>query len=118
MSLKLKELGDWKMLCQEDKKMLYRVSFCQTFSEFQHPTGTWRLVLGVVLFVSSWGFWLMIFTEYYVRDTPPESLEEFNQKEQLRRMLEIRANPIDGISSYWNYDREDWRWVKITKLDD
>merc|ERR1711911_474652 len=37
--LKEKEKGDWKKLTIEEKKALYRASFCQTFSEMKAPTG-------------------------------------------------------------------------------
>ncbi|MDK0628425.1 cytochrome c oxidase IV family protein, partial [Clostridium perfringens] len=47
-ALREKEKGDWKQLCCEEKKALYRASFCQTFSEFQHPTGQWKFILGCV----------------------------------------------------------------------
>ncbi|XP_026318273.1 cytochrome c oxidase subunit 4 isoform 1, mitochondrial-like [Hyposmocoma kahamanoa] len=62
--LRQREKCDWRMLCCEEKKALYRASFCQTFSEFQHPTGTWKLQIGVTLFVCSLGFWCMMFRYY------------------------------------------------------
>lgn len=39
----------------------------------------------------------------------PESFNEENQKAQLRRMLDLRVNPIEGISSKWDYEKDDWK---------
>ncbi|XP_059061336.1 cytochrome c oxidase subunit 4 isoform 1, mitochondrial-like [Achroia grisella] len=109
-ALREKERGDWKLLCCEEKKALYRASFCQTFAEFQHPTGTWKFVLGGVFFLTSFAFWAAMYNHYYVAGPLPASLSKASQKAQLRRMLEIRANPIDGISSKWDYDNDRWKY--------
>ena len=37
--LKEKEKGDWKKLTKEEKKVLYRASFCQIIIEVEAPTG-------------------------------------------------------------------------------
>lgn len=52
-ALKEKEKGDWKRLSIEEKKALYRASFCQTFSEFKAPTGEWKMAIGGVLIAVS-----------------------------------------------------------------
>ncbi|XP_004926951.1 cytochrome c oxidase subunit 4 isoform 1, mitochondrial [Bombyx mori] len=108
-ALREKEKGDWKLLCCEEKKALYRASFCQTFAEFQHYTGEWKLILGYLLIALSFPFWAMIFNHYYVYEPLPESLSKESQKAQLRRMLELRVNPIDGLSSKWDYDNDRWK---------
>ncbi|KAJ2940955.1 hypothetical protein O0L34_g10216 [Tuta absoluta] len=110
-ALRIKEKGDWRMLSCVEKKLLYRASFCQTFSEFQANTGQWKLILGGVLFVTSFGFWFMIFTASFVNDERPASLSLENQMIQLRRMIELHVNPIDGISSLWNYDEDEWKAI-------
>ncbi|KAG6452933.1 cytochrome c oxidase subunit 4 isoform 1, mitochondrial [Manduca sexta] len=108
-ALREKEKGDWKLLCCEEKKALYRASFCQTFAEFQHPTGQWKFILGFVLIGVSFSFWAIMFNHYYVWDPLPPSLSKESQKAQLRRILELRVNPIDGISSKWDYDYDRWK---------
>lgn len=52
-----KEKGDWKKLSIEEKKVLYRASFCQTFSEMKAPTGEWKGILGMMIFVASLTLW-------------------------------------------------------------
>ncbi|XP_026318306.1 cytochrome c oxidase subunit 4 isoform 1, mitochondrial-like isoform X1 [Hyposmocoma kahamanoa] len=110
VAIKEREKCDWRVLCCEEKKALYRMSFCQTFAEFQHNTGTWKLILGTVLFLTSLGFWCMMFSHYYIYEPLPISLSTMSQKAQLRRMIELRVNPVDGITSHWDYDYDRWKW--------
>ncbi|XP_075985627.1 uncharacterized protein LOC142982828 [Anticarsia gemmatalis] len=109
-ALREKEKGDWRMLCCEEKKALYRASFCQTFSEFQHNTGQWKGIMGGVFLLTSFTFWVFMFNHYYVVEPLPASLARTAQKAQLRRMLELRVNPIDGLSSKWDYDNDRWKY--------
>ena len=46
--LREKEKGDWKKMTVEEKKALYRASFCQTFAENTAPTGEWKAIVGKV----------------------------------------------------------------------
>ncbi|XP_018354046.1 PREDICTED: cytochrome c oxidase subunit 4 isoform 2, mitochondrial-like isoform X2 [Trachymyrmex septentrionalis] len=61
MALREKEKGDWKKLSIEEKKLLYRASFRQTFSEMDAPSGEWKGILGMALLVSSAGIWLYLY---------------------------------------------------------
>lgn len=56
-ALREKEKGDWNKLSLEEKKALYRASFCQTFAEFMAPSGEWKTVLGGVFVLCSLGLW-------------------------------------------------------------
>lgn len=58
--LKEKEKGDWKKLTMEEKKALYRASYCQTFAEIEAPTGEWKSVFGLTLILVSVGLWMFI----------------------------------------------------------
>ncbi len=55
----------------EEKKQLYRASFCQTLSEVEAPTGEWKGVLGcgfVLITLGIWGYIaLKLFGEYTIR---------------------------------------------------
>lgn len=67
-ALREKEKGDWNKLTLEEKKALYRASFCQTFAEMKAPTGEWKSVVGVSLIAASlavWIYmWMKVFGEY------------------------------------------------------
>lgn len=49
-ALREKEKGDWNKLTIEEKKKLYRASFCQTLVEIEAPTGEWKAIMGWVMF--------------------------------------------------------------------
>ncbi|ESO87908.1 hypothetical protein LOTGIDRAFT_98823, partial [Lottia gigantea] len=42
LALRAKERDDWSTLSVEDKKALYRASFCNNFAEMRAPTGYWK----------------------------------------------------------------------------
>lgn len=52
-ALREKEKGDWKKLSVQEKKALYRASFCQTFAEMKYPTGEFKMHVGVALIAAS-----------------------------------------------------------------
>ncbi|KAH8235317.1 hypothetical protein KR038_010392 [Drosophila bunnanda] len=108
-AIREKELGDWKLLALEDKKLLYRYSFCQTFAEFQHFSPDWKLALGLPLWLLAiaCGITVMLKTAMYKKT--PDTFEEDRQSAQLRRMIQIQVNPISGVSSKWDYSANKWK---------
>merc|ERR1712226_1682202 len=56
-TLRAKEAGDWKKLTLEEKKALYRASFCQTLAEVEAPNGEWKSIVGCVMVAVSVGIW-------------------------------------------------------------
>ncbi|KAK9872540.1 hypothetical protein WA026_018005 [Henosepilachna vigintioctopunctata] len=109
LALRKKELGDWKNLSIEEKKALYRASFCQTFAEFQATSPEWKQIVGVSLVVISLGLWVYYGLVAFVYPPLPETFSEESRKAQLRRMLDLQTNPIQGISSKWDYEKDEWK---------
>ncbi|CAK1543334.1 unnamed protein product [Leptosia nina] len=72
-ALREKEKGDWHKLTVEEKKALYRASFCQTFAEFQAPTGQWKGALGWSLVMASLSLWIYMGVKLFVYSPLPDS---------------------------------------------
>jgi len=108
-NLRKKEAGDWKKMTKEEKKALYRASFCQTLVEVEAPTGEWKSITGIMLCCISIGLWGYIWMKTFVYNPLPDSItDEEKQKAQIERMIAMRVNPIEGLTS--NYDYEKGRW--------
>ncbi|XP_047540287.1 cytochrome c oxidase subunit 4 isoform 1, mitochondrial [Vanessa atalanta] len=107
--LREKEKGDWRKLTLEEKKALYRASFCQTFAEFQAPTGEWKGALGWALCIASLSVWIYMAMKLFVYSPLPASFDDEHQKAQLKRMLDLKVNPVDGLSSKWDYENNRWK---------
>ncbi|XP_042880908.1 cytochrome c oxidase subunit 4 isoform 1, mitochondrial-like [Penaeus japonicus] len=108
-ALREKEKGDWTKLTLEEKKALYRASFCQTFAEMKAPTGEWKSVLGISLIAASLAVWVYMWMKLYVYSPIPETLSAEKQEAQLKRMIALRSNPVQGLSSQWDYSKGDWK---------
>jgi cytochrome c oxidase subunit 4 len=63
--LREKEKGDWRKLTLEEKKALYRASFCMTFSEINAPTGEWKSIIGLACVFVSIAIWLIILEKLF-----------------------------------------------------
>ncbi|CAG9764741.1 unnamed protein product [Ceutorhynchus assimilis] len=109
LALREREKGDWKQLSIEDKKALYRASFRQTFAEFKAPTGEWKYMVGVTLSLISAALWVFFGLKTFVYAPLPDSFKEENRAAQFRRILDLQVNPIEGISSKWDYEKDDWK---------
>ncbi|KAJ8934522.1 hypothetical protein NQ314_013305 [Rhamnusium bicolor] len=108
-----KQKGDWKLLTLDEKKTLYRSNYGQTFAEFQAPaSGEWMLVIGYGLMISSLGIWLFIWLKLFVIKDLPETFKPSLIRAQMRRMIDLQVNPIQGLASNWDYEKKDWKVKK------
>merc|ERR1719290_729169 len=102
--------GDWKKMTLHEKKELYRFSFCQTVVEYNAPTGEWKKISGIALFFISLGIWGVIWLKMFVYDPQPTTIsDEEYQKAQIKRMIDMRVNPIDGFASRYDYENNKWK---------
>lgn len=92
-------------------RLLIRASFCQTFSEFKVSNlGEWKSVTAGVLFLLCVPLWLYYYFKLTIyADMMPDSFKEENRAAQFRRLLDLRVNPIRGLASRWDYDKDDWK---------
>jgi len=109
VALREKEKGDWKKLSIEDKKTLYRTSFCQTYSEMRAPTGRWKSMVGWVFFWLSFAYWIYMWQKLYVYPPLPESFSLERRQAQLKRMIDMKVDNIDGLTSHWDYENNRWK---------
>jgi len=108
-ALRVKEQGDWKSLSLADKKALYRASFRQTFTEFQAPTGEWKGIIGLVLMGLSVTGLVFTWIKHYVLPPLPHTITKEWQEKQLENMIRQRQGAVEGISSHWDYEKNDWK---------
>lgn len=109
LALREKEKGDWHKLTIDEKKALYRASFCQTFSEVNAPTGEWKSIVAVVLLGVSFTCWITLYIRKFVLPPLPETITKEWQEKQLERMVKERQGAIEGVSSRWDYENNRWK---------
>ncbi|XP_008316518.1 cytochrome c oxidase subunit 4 isoform 2, mitochondrial [Cynoglossus semilaevis] len=108
-SLKKKEEGPWSQLTKEEKIALYRMMFCQTFPEMKQPSDEWKTVVGVALIFLGISGLVVWWQKVFVYPKTPRTFDEEWQAKQLKRMLDMRANPVEGFSAKWDYEKGQWK---------
>jgi len=109
LSLREKEKGDWKNLSAEEKKALYRSSFCQTFSEMRAPTGEWKSILAAVIGCIAITGWTYLFMKKFVYPPMPHTITKEWQEANVQRMIQQRTGAIEGVASNWDYEKGQWK---------
>lgn len=109
-ALRAKEKDSWKALTIDEKKKLYRYSFCQTFKEMEAPTCEARKIIGNVLMLISVPLILYTIAKNTVFQPLPDSLSDQGKKRLVRWYIDARADPMNGgISSKWDYEKNEWK---------
>ncbi|XP_029362282.1 cytochrome c oxidase subunit 4 isoform 2, mitochondrial [Echeneis naucrates] len=108
-SLKQKEKGPWGQLSKEEKLALYRLSFCKTFAEMKKQSDEWKTVLGTVFLFLAFSGLVVWWQKVYVYPKTPRTFDEDWQAKQLQRMLDMRMNPVQGISAQWDQEKGQWK---------
>ncbi|KAI1731744.1 cytochrome c oxidase subunit IV domain-containing protein [Ditylenchus destructor] len=114
LPIKEKELGDWKALTFDEKKLLYRYSFQQTLAEYEAPTGYWKPITAGILFVLSLSFFYTAFLKKYVYPPIPPTFENEFREAMTEKELVLWYNPTLGkgapATMATKYDYENNRW--------
>jgi len=103
-----KELGSWKNLTKDEKKELYRYNFCETYAEFDGPNGYGRSMVGLYFFWIAIALWGIIFVKS-ISPPLPETFSDEGRLWQVKRMIDMRVNPVDGLASKWDYEKGRWK---------
>ncbi|KAM4610006.1 cytochrome c oxidase subunit 4 isoform 2, mitochondrial [Polymixia lowei] len=108
-SLKQKEKGPWNQLSKEEKIALYRLMFCQTYPEMKQPSHEWKTVIGgMLIFIGITGL-VVIWQSHFVFPPRPRTFDEEWQAKQVKRMLDMKVNPIEGFATNWDYEKGQWK---------
>nr|XP_006008802.1 PREDICTED: cytochrome c oxidase subunit 4 isoform 1, mitochondrial-like [Latimeria chalumnae] len=108
-ALKEKEKGSWKNLSDEEKVALYRITFHQTYAEMKKPSNEWKTVLGgTFLFIGFTGL-VVWWQRLYVFPPAPHTFSEDWIAKQTKKMIDMRVNPIEGLASNWDYEKNEWK---------
>ncbi|XP_077982681.1 cytochrome c oxidase subunit 4 isoform 1, mitochondrial-like [Glandiceps talaboti] len=108
-ALRAKELGDWKSLAAEEKVALYRLAFHKSYADMKAPTGEWKVIVGGIFFAIAISAGLYMFQKQYILPPPPHTLCDEWQEKQRDYMIKMRNQPIQGIASEWDYDKNQWK---------
>merc|ERR1711944_51818 len=107
--LREKEKGDWKKMTIEEKKVLYRASFCSTLAEMTAPTGEWKRVSGYVLIALGISLWMVIWTQKYAIPGGLRTLEPEYIKANIQKRIDMEMGPIEGVASQYDYEKNQWK---------
>ncbi|XP_018593119.1 cytochrome c oxidase subunit 4 isoform 2, mitochondrial [Scleropages formosus] len=108
-SLKRKEKGPWTELSKEEKIALYRLMFRKTYAEMNTSSNEWKTVLGGIFFFVGFTGLVVFWQRRFVFPPRPRTFEDEWQAKQVKRMLDMRINPIEGVSSKWDYEKNRWK---------
>ncbi|XP_056588703.1 cytochrome c oxidase subunit 4 isoform 2, mitochondrial [Triplophysa dalaica] len=108
-SLKQKEKGPWNNLSKEEKLALYRMTFNMTYAEMKRPSSEWKTVLGGIFFFIGLTGLVVLWQRFYVYPPRPRTLDDEWQSMQVKRMLDMRMNPVEGFSAQWDYEKGQWK---------
>ncbi|XP_019391517.1 PREDICTED: cytochrome c oxidase subunit 4 isoform 1, mitochondrial [Crocodylus porosus] len=108
-ALKEKEKASWNALSIDEKVALYRIKFNQSFAEMNKGTKEWKTIFGATAFFLGFCGLALIWEKKYVFTPVPHTLSEDWVAKQTKRMLDMRINPVEGISSKWDYEKNEWK---------
>lgn len=108
-ALKEKEKGSWATLNKEEILSLYRIQFNNSYAEMNKPSMEWKTVVGGILFMFGITGLIIWWQRLYVYGDVPHTLSEEWKAQQLKRMLDMRVSPVEGLSSKWDYDKNEWK---------
>ncbi|UXI19170.1 slowmo protein [Sarcoptes scabiei] len=107
--LREKEKNDWKQLTLEEKKKLYRHSFCLTLSEIEAPTGEWKYQLSIIFFLVGIALYYFSFARRHFFAPLPKSMTPEGKQETRDMEILYKSNPIFGLASKFDYEKGDWK---------
>lgn len=110
LALREKEKGDWKKMSLDEKKALYRASYCSTYAEMAaRLNGEWKSILAGSIFFITVGIWGCIFLKHFVYSPLPRTATKEWREAELKRQIDQQQGIVQGVSSRWDYDKKEWK---------
>lgn len=108
LALRKKEKGDWKQLTLEEKKQLYRNTFCQTYAEMTAPTADWKRITALFFYTIAASILLFLYNVTYYGRRPVTYDREHHQA-MLASMLMKNVGRYSGVSSKYDFEKNEWK---------
>ncbi|NXO44887.1 COX41 oxidase, partial [Locustella ochotensis] len=108
-ALKEKEKASWSALSVEEKVELYRIKFNETYAEMKKGTNEWKTILGGILFFLGVTGIILIWQKHFMYGPVPHTFSDEWVSAQTKRMLDMRVNPVEGISAQWDFEKNEWK---------
>ncbi|XP_078527161.1 cytochrome c oxidase subunit 4 isoform 1, mitochondrial isoform X1 [Lissotriton helveticus] len=108
-ALKEKEKGSWTSLNNSEKLELYRIKFNATYAQMNQGSSEWKTICGGALFFVGLTALIVMWQRKYVFGDVPHTFSDDWIEKQTKRMLDMRVNPIEGFSSKWDYEKNEWK---------
>ncbi|NXM53638.1 COX41 oxidase, partial [Illadopsis cleaveri] len=88
---------------------VYRMKFNESYAEMKKGTNEWKTILGGVLFFLGLTGLVLIWQKHFMYGPIPHTFSEEWVSAQTKRMLDMRVNPVEGISAHWDFDKNEWK---------
>uniref|UniRef100_A0A9R1SHF0 Cytochrome c oxidase subunit 4 n=2 Tax=Cyprinus carpio TaxID=7962 RepID=A0A9R1SHF0_CYPCA len=88
---------------------ILKIMFNATYAEMKKPAAEWKTVLGGIFFFIGFTDLVVLWQRYYVYPPHPPTLDDEWQAMQVKRMLDMRVNPVEGFSAKWDYEKGQWK---------
>ncbi|XP_050629711.1 cytochrome c oxidase subunit 4 isoform 1, mitochondrial isoform X2 [Macaca thibetana thibetana] len=108
-ALKEKEKASWSSLSMDEKVELYRIKFKESFAEMNRRSNEWKTVVGTAMFFIGLTALVIMWEKLYVYGPLPQTFDKEWVAMQTKRMLDMKVNPIQGLASKWDYEKNEWK---------
>lgn len=108
-ALKEKEKASWSSLSMDEKVELYRIKFKESFAEMNRRSNEWKTVVGTAMFFFGITALIIMWEKRYVYGPLPQTFDKEWVAMQTKRMLDMKVNPIQGLASKWDYEKNEWK---------
>jgi len=73
------------------------------------PTGHWKIALAGTVALITFSLWVFFGYKVFLLPPLPETCSPEMKREILKYLIDIKADPIYGWSSKWDYENNRWK---------